>query len=443
MERAYLRTPYRAGALASALLLLGLAPACGGDDGVSTTADSSDTDTEGDTDTGGSTAGTTAGSDTDDTTAGPGGSDSTGSDSDTDTTTAPTTDPGTSEPTTDSDTTDATDPTDTTDPTTDPTTDTDTDTGEPGDVGSCFTDKFSELVPLADYDQYMPVIGSHCVGTDHQEIEGVQRVVFLGDSITVGSRPTLPQDVYRARLADMLRDHFGLAYGDAISEGLWKSPNPFTGETAVMSSGDFSSCARWGARNDDLAPPGNQLEDCFPAPDRQDTTLIVMTSGGNDVSSLAQDAIDGVPMEDLWATTEEFVQLERDALGWILAPGRFPNGVYVVYANIYEFTDGTGNVESCDVSGLAGFDQPVPNPEELTELILWANEQYMQMAVEHGVDMLFLLETFCGHGFANDDPTAPCYRGPDTPRWFDLTCIHPNPQGHGVIADEFMSIILE
>ena len=318
-------------------------------------------------------------------------------------------------------------------------------TGEPGGpFAQCFAGQFvNDADQLPDYDQYMPVIGSHCVGTDHQEIEGVQRVVFRGDSITVGSRPTLPQDVYRARLADMLRDHFGLAYGDAISEGLWKSPNPFTGETAVMSSGDFSSCARWGARNDDLAPPGNQLEDCFPAPDRQDTTLIVMTSGGNDVSSLAQDAIDGVPMEDLWATTEEFVQLERDALDWILAPGRFPNGVYVVYANIYEFTDGTGNVESCDVSGLAGFDQPVPNPEELTELILWANEQYMQMAVEHGVDMLFLLETFCGHGFANDDPTAPCYRGPDTPRWFDLTCIHPNPQGHGVIADEFMSIILE
>lgn len=315
---------------------------------------------------------------------------------------------------------------------------------ELGPFAQCFAGQFvneSEILP--DYDQYAPTIGSHCVGTNHQDITGVERVVFLGDSVTVGSRPTLPQDAYRARLADQLRDHFGLSYGDGLSETLWKAPNPLSGEVVQQTAGDFSSCARWGARNDDLAPPGNQLEDCFPDPAREDVTLVVMTSGGNDVSSLAQDAIDGVPMEELWATTEQFVQLERDALEWILAPGRFPNGVYVVYANIYEFTDGTGNVETCDVSGLAGFDQPVPNPMELTDLILYANEQYMQMAVEHGVDMLFLLETFCGHGFANDDPTSPCYRGPDTPRWFDLTCIHPNPTGHGVIADNFMSIVLE
>lgn len=317
--------------------------------------------------------------------------------------------------------------------------------GEPaGPFEQCFAGQFVNPPQfLPDYDQYQPVIGSHCVGTDHQDIENVERVVFLGDSITVGSRPTLPQDAYRARLADMLRDQYGLSYGDGLSETLWKSPNPISGEVAQMTAGDFSSCSRWGARNDDLAPPGNQLEDCFPDPMRESTTLIVMTSGGNDVSSLAQDAIDGAPMEELWATTEQFVQLKRDALDWILTPGRFPNGVYVVFANIYEFTDGTGDVQACDVSGLAGFDQPVPNPMELTDLVLWANEQYMQMAVENGVDMMFLLETFCGHGFENDNPMAPCYRGPDTPRWFDLTCIHPNPTGHGVIADNFMSVVLE
>lgn len=318
-------------------------------------------------------------------------------------------------------------------------------TGEPpGTFEECFGDQFVNRPSiLPDYDQFEPVIGEHCVGTNHQQIEGVERVVFLGDSITVGSRPTLPQQAYRSRLADMLRDQFGLAYGDPISEALWKAPNPFSGEAAQMTSGDFVSCARWGARNDDLAPPGNQLEMCFPRAEREQTTLIVMTSGGNDVSSLAQDAIAGAPPEELQATVEGFVQLHRDALDWVLAPGRFPNGVYVVFANIYEFTDGTGDVMSCDVSGLAGFEEPVPNPEELTDLILWANEQYMQMAVDNDVDMLFLLETFCGHGFGNDDPMSPCYRGPDTPRWFDLTCIHPNPEGHGQIADNFMSIVLE
>ncbi|MCH9679947.1 MAG: hypothetical protein K0V04_00820, partial [Deltaproteobacteria bacterium] len=65
------------------------------------------------------------------------------------------------------------------------------------------------------------------------------------------------------------------------------------------------------------------------------------------------------------------------------------------------------------------------------------------VAVDTQTDMYLLLETFCGHGFNFDDPTAPCYRGPDTPIYFDLTCIHPNPVGHSVIANDFLSVVLE
>ena len=57
-------------------------------------------------------------------------------------------------------------------------------------------------------------------------------------------------------------------------------------------------------------------------------------------------------------------------MAWLREPGRFPNGVFVVFANMYEFTDGTGEVESCDVSGLAGFDEPVPSPQQLAEMVI-------------------------------------------------------------------------
>ena len=33
----------------------------------------------------------------------------------------------------------------------------------------------------------------------------------------------------------------------------------------------------------------------------------------------------------------------------------------------------------------------MPNPQELTDVILWINEQYMSIAVDTGTDMLFLL----------------------------------------------------
>jgi hypothetical protein len=79
--------------------------------------------------------------------------------------------------------------------------------------------------------------------------------------------------------------------------------------------------------------------------------------------------------------------------------------------------------------------KPVPAPEELKAIVIWVNEQYMSIATEFQTDMIFLLEEFCGHGFENGNPQAPCYRGPGTPRFFDLTCIHPNPAGHDHITD--------
>ena len=80
---------------------------------------------------------------------------------------------------------------------------------------------------------------------------------------------------------------------------------------------------------------------------------------------------------------------------------------------------------------------------DMAEMVVWANEQYMAIATETGADMIFLLESFCGHGFNADDPTAPCYRGPGAETWFDLTCIHPNPTGHQQITDMFMAVVNE
>src|SRR5262245_61415553 len=59
------------------------------------------------------------------------------------------------------------------------------------------------------YDQFHPVVGSHCAGTNHQDITGIEKVVFLGDSITEGTPPTLFWDYYRERLAAKLRMQFG------------------------------------------------------------------------------------------------------------------------------------------------------------------------------------------------------------------------------------------
>jgi lysophospholipase L1-like esterase len=265
------------------------------------------------------------------------------------------------------------------------------------------------------YDQFSPAVGEHCFGTNHQTITGIEKVVFLGDSITQGTPPTPLSERYRMRLQDMLEAHFG----------------PL--ETA--------NCAAWGARTDDLLmPPHQQIAECFPGVEEK-RTLVIMTVGGNDIAAVTKDGAEGAPIDVTRPMVEQFVQNMRDAIHYLKDdPARFPNGVFVIFANMYEFTDGTGDVTSCPAAGLAGFDQPWPDAEPL---VIWANEQYMQIAVETGTDMIFMLEHFCGHGFHNDDPNTRCYRGPNTERWFDLTCIHPNPTGHLQIANMFMSVVLE
>jgi len=315
----------------------------------------------------------------------------------------------------------------------------------PDTVAECFANAYVNPVDWGpDYDQYDVQPGSHCLGTDHQEIDGIERVVFMGDSVTVGTPPTLSEAYYRSLVADGLVAKYGLDFGAGLEgELVWKIANPFTGQAGVMNSGDFASCAEWGARNDDLLQDSSQIAQCFDETSQQLRTLVIFTSGGNDISAITQAAIDGATNDELWAMGEEMVALQREAIDWLLEPGRFPNGVFVIFGNLYEFTDGTGDVEACDVSGLAGFDQPVPAPMELAELVVWIEEEYGRMAAETGTDMVFMLEEFCGHGFNADDPTAPCYRGPNTPVWFDLTCIHPNPAGHQHLADMFLAVVGE
>ena len=316
----------------------------------------------------------------------------------------------------------------------------DSTTGEPTSVDCLYAPFVNKGALMLDYQQFDPTIGSHCKGTNHQDIIDIERVVFLGDSVTVGTPPTQGKDFYRSELADVLVDRFGLTPPD----DLWKQVNPIDGVALTKDSGDFSSCAKWGARTDDFIASNTQIEDCFPDDLRDKRTLVVITMGGNDLASVAKAGANGTPIDEVTADAEKFIQLMREAVHWFIDdPAKFPNGVFVIYSNVYEFTDGTGDLMSCPAAGLGGFDKPWADVEALKNLVLWIDEQYMDIAVETQTDMIFMLENFCGHGFKAGDPTSPCYRGPDTKTFFDLTCIHPTPAGHDLITELFTAVIDE
>lgn len=284
-------------------------------------------------------------------------------------------------------------------------------------------------------------IGSHCHGTNNQDIFDIERVVFLGDSVTVGTPPTEVPDYYRSVVADALAAQFGLA----PPGGLWKTADPFNGTSIVQDAGDFSSCAKWGARTDDFLMGGDQVAKCFPPEKRDLNTLVVMTMGGNDLSRLAEDGIGSAPKPaaDLWADVEQFVQYKRAAVQWLKDPLNLTGDVSVVFANVYEYSDGTADLLSCPAAGTAGFDENWMDPALLMEMAVYANEQYAHIAYETGSDLVLMLEEFCGRGFRRDDPNAVCYRGPGESAYFDLTCIHPTGTGHLALAQLFLDVIEE
>lgn len=299
----------------------------------------------------------------------------------------------------------------------------------------CVDDELVNQPPLPDYTTTGAVLGSHCLGTDHQDVTGVERIVFLGDSLTVGTPPTLAKNTYRAKLADTLATLWGLP-----APGLaWRIPNPLTGQSSKLEDGPFASCAQWGARARDIL--GEQVGQCFSGDDFDRRTLVVMTVGGNDVQDATKMALDGAPPEVVTARVDEMTADMDAAVRWLVEPGRFSAGVFVVFANLYEFTDRTGLFDGCDVSGLVGFDAPLPAPDEVFALLDQANLSLMTLAAETETDLVLSMEIFCGHGVQAENPAAPCYRGPGTARWFDLTCIHPNRDGHEALASSFAQVV--
>ncbi len=288
-----------------------------------------------------------------------------------------------------------------------------------------------------DYLSASAVINDDCSGTNHQDITGIEHVVFVGDSITVGTPPNTPARFYRVQLATWLATTYGLTAPDSD----WNGYDIVAGVGKLQDSGDFSVCAKWGARTDDLKKDNNQIADCIPEAVAGKTTLIVITVGGNDLFSLAEDYYAAVPAADLRAAIEEAVTDLRDAITWVTTDKvRFPGKVYVVFANLYEFTDGFGDVDACPGADFVGIHYDLGAPI-IAELIAFEQVEHLKIATETQTDMIFLGEAFCGHGYNLSRADGRCYRDADAELWFDASCFHPNNAGHDAIAGLFQSTI--
>lgn len=178
-----------------------------------------------------------------------------------------------------------------------------------------------------------------------------------------------------------------------------------------------------------------QLDQCFPGPEPK-RSLVIMTMGGNDLSNWATNML---PEDEAIADAEVVANELRNAIGTLKDPAMFPAGAFFIFSNVYEYTDGTAELDSCPTASLIGLSGTYTQG---ANALAHLEELMMEIAVDTQTDMILMGEEFCGHGYRRDLQNT-CYVGPDAENWFDISCIHPTPAGHEVIADLFELVVDE
>lgn len=165
--------------------------------------------------------------------------------------------------------------------------------------------------------------------------------------------------------------------------------------------------------------------------------IVVLTTGGNDVihDYGRSTPRDGALYGCTYQQGKEWVESFRRRLDALLdgVYKRFPGGCEIFLANIYDPTDGVGDIEN------APLPIPLPGwPAGLKVLALF-NEHLSQAAQERSyVHLVDIHGMFLGHGIHHRDRGNPYYRKKDPSYWYYLNLEDPNNRGYDAIRRLFL-----
>lgn len=246
-----------------------------------------------------------------------------------------------------------------------------------------------------------------------------------------------------------------LGVGDSITRGFGASPGRSAFELLV--------------RNDDEAIPdmaGRDLRSAFPRLRADNRAVnystsvehvarhvpriprfgegvrgvVVITSGGNDLlhpygrKPPEDGAAYGCSLDQatLWQTT--FRKRLRGILDGVTA--RFPGGCEIFLANVYDPTDGAGDIDRANVA-------LPPWPGGLDVLALW-NQTIAEVADAYDhVHLVDIHALFLGHGIHCRDRRNPHYRANDPHYWYFDNLEDPNDRGYDAIRRAFLLEMIE
>ncbi|MCB9580703.1 MAG: hypothetical protein H6717_26975 [Polyangiaceae bacterium] len=198
--------------------------------------------------------------------------------------------------------------------------------------------------------------------------------------------------------------------GDSISDGGGQPPYYYnllkSDLTAKYGVIDYKNNAQSGSKTSALKGQVNGLPASLPGP-----VVVAITSGGNDMKAQLPAILtgtDGPARAAMGANVSE-------ALGLLLAPGRFGAGVevHVYEANIYDSSDGQGNFGQNNCA----FGNGLPAIATDAFFASWNGEIASQVGAK-GQVLMDIHAQFWMHGFNHP------------PNWYASDCTHPNSTGH-------------
>jgi lysophospholipase L1-like esterase len=153
--------------------------------------------------------------------------------------------------------------------------------------------------------------------------------------------------------------------------------------------------------------------------------VVTITIGGNDLNAHSFQAISNT---DASLRTEFDTHLATE-LGELATAGRLGAGkVYIVVANIYDFTDGQGDFATV----MCGPGVNISAAAVATGFGNW-NGVLATNVGKVGGALYDMHADFTGHGYNNKDATQ---------LWYDAaSCVHPNAKGHDAIRRSIYKIL--
>lgn len=119
---------------------------------------------------------------------------------------------------------------------------------------------------------------------------------------------------------------------------------------------------------------------------------------------------------------------------------KFPGGCHVFIANIYDPTDGVGDLQNTvpepmrSILGISAW----PDGEAILSA---CNREIARVATRKNVHLVDIHGLFLGHGIHCRDSRSPNYRPADPTFWYTGDVQHPSERGHDAIRREFLQVM--